>query len=46
MKQVAEGAGFPTLAAFFEVFKEKYGCTPGQWKKSLSNLITIEEDKR
>lgn len=46
MKQVAEGAGFPTLAAFFEVFKEKYGCTPGQWKKSLSNLITIEESKR
>lgn len=33
MKQIAEEAGFSTPAAFFESFKEKYGCTPGQWKK-------------
>jgi len=46
IKQVAEGAGFPTLPAFFEVFKEKYGCTPGQWKKSLSHLLTMQEDKK
>lgn len=46
MKQVAEGAGFPTLSSFFEVFKKKYGCTPGLWKKSLSPLITIQEDKK
>ena len=37
MKQIAESAGFPTMAAFFELFKKKYGCTPGEWKKSLSN---------
>ena len=42
MKQVAAKAGFPTLAAFFEIFKKKYGCTPGEWKKSLPNLITEE----
>lgn len=46
MKQIAEGAGFPTLGAFFEVFKEKYGCTPGQWRKSLSRFTTMQEEQR
>ncbi len=34
MKQISESAGFPTMGAFFEAFKEKYGCTPGEWKRS------------
>lgn len=45
MKQIAEEAGFSTPAAFFESFKEKYGCTPGQWKKmSRPELPEMNEE--
>lgn len=46
MKQVAEESGFSTLTAFFKAFKEKYGCTPGEWRKSVSTHVAIRDEKR
>lgn len=39
MKQIVERSGFPTMAAFFDLFKKEYGCTPGEWKKNHSKLL-------
>lgn len=46
----AEENGFPNVKSFINIFKEEYGCTPSEWRKTADrtqsgvSIITVEQN--
>lgn len=38
IEQVAEQAGFPSAATFRQQFRDKFGVSPGEWRKTFCNI--------
>ncbi|WP_245585041.1 helix-turn-helix domain-containing protein [Psychroserpens burtonensis] len=43
VSQVVYSIGFTSRSYFSKIFKEKYGITPNEYRKSALNNLIIEE---
>ncbi len=45
LEEIADRAGFGNPHSFYDIFKDTYQCTPGQYRKRIGTRITVPREK-